>query len=282
MKIKHIFLTVLATIITTSAIGQEFQGVATYKTKRKLNLKLDSTQMNADMQKRIMERMKKQFEKTYKLTFNKESSIYKEEESLGAPQTTGGNVRMIMVDARGGDIIYKNIKENRYAKQNDVFGKIFLVKDNLKKLNWKLGSETKNIGDYTCYKATMKRMQRVAPMGSISLNGDRDMDRKETEAEMEEITITAWYTPQVSINSGPGNYYGLPGLILEVNDGIETVICSKIVMNPKNKVHIVEPSKGKVMTQEKFDILIEKKMKEMRERNKGRRGGHLLEVRVGG
>ena len=50
---------------------------------------------------------------------------------------------------------------------------------------------------------------------------------------MKEITISAWYTPQIPVSAGPGNYHGLPGLILEVNDGSETVICSKIVINPK-------------------------------------------------
>ena len=55
---------------------------------------------------------------------------------------------------------------------------------------------------------------------------------------METITITVWYTPQIPVNTGPGNYQGLPGLILEVNDGTETVICSKIVLNPKDEVNI--------------------------------------------
>ena len=31
-------------------------------------------------------------------------------------------------------------------------------------------------------------------------------------------------------------YQGLPGLILEVNDGELTIICSKIVLNPEDKV----------------------------------------------
>lgn len=279
MKRKHNLIIILAFFYTLITVAQDFQGIATYKSKRKLNIKLDSTQINSDMHQRMMEMMKKQFEKTYKLSFNKEESVYKEEEKLGSPQSSG--MQIVMVNTGGSDILYKNIKEERFTNQNDVFGKIFLIKDKLKKLDWSLSSETKNIGDYTCYKATIKRMQRVSRTGTISVNGDKDLDRDETEPEMEEITITAWYTPQISINSGPGNYYGLPGLILEVNDGTETVICSKIVMNPK-KVNIVEPSKGKVVTQEKFDIIIEKKMKEMRERNKGRKDGHAVEIRIGG
>ena len=66
--------------ITTSVMAQDFQGVATYKSKRKMDIKMDSTQMDGDMQKQMMEMLTKQFEKTYKLTFNKEESLYKEEE----------------------------------------------------------------------------------------------------------------------------------------------------------------------------------------------------------
>lgn len=274
-------LVIMLILAVTKLNAQDFQGIATYKSKRKVAIKLDSTQINSEMQKLIQERLKKQFEKTFKLTFNKEESIYKEEESLGAPNVAGGNVQVLMINSGGGDVLYKNTKENRFANQNDVFGKIFLVKDKLNKLDWKLENETKNIGEYTCYKATMTRERRVIQRTTTTINGNKKSNEEENP-EMEEIIITAWYTPQIPVNSGPGNYYGLPGLILEVNDGSETVICSKIVLNPKNKVAISEPSKGKEVTQDKFDAIMEKKMKEMQERNSGRGRGEEFHIRIGG
>ena len=50
--------------------------------------------------------------------------------------------------------MYKNIKENRYSNKAEIFGKQFLIKDSLESRNWELTNETKNIGKYTCYKAT--------------------------------------------------------------------------------------------------------------------------------
>ena len=42
--------------------AQDFQGVATYKTQRKLDLKIDSTQVGGgEMQKQIMDMLKKEF-----------------------------------------------------------------------------------------------------------------------------------------------------------------------------------------------------------------------------
>ncbi len=101
---------------------------------------------------------------------------------------------------------------------------------------------------------------------------------------MEERIITAWYTPQISITNGPAMYQGLPGLILEVHDGKLTIICSKIVINPEDKVEIKEPEKGKEVNQEKYDEIMDKKSKEMMERYAPRNGrkGEGFEIRIGG
>lgn len=279
---KNTITLLLAVLFAGSLTAQNFQGKVTYKSKRKIDIKLDSTQVDTGMHKKMMKMLKKQFEKTFILTFDKNESVYKEDEKLEKPQGPS-NMEMVMINTGGSDILYKNTKENRYTNQNDVFGKIFLIKDDLEKLDWKLGSETKNIGEYTCYKATLKRDVEVFESG-ISFNGDKDLnDIKNNAKKMKEIIITAWYTPKISVNNGPGNYHGLPGLILEVNDGTETIICSKIVMNPKNSVALKEPSKGKIVTQEKFETIIEKKMKEMEKRRSfDSNDGENIEIIIGG
>lgn len=279
---KNISTLLLAVLFTGSLTAQNFQGKATYKSKRKIDIKLDSTQVDTGMHKKMMEMLKKQFEKTFILTFNKDQSIYKEDQKLSKPQGPS-NMEMVMINTGGSDILYKNTKENRFTNQNDVFGKIFLIKDNLEQLDWELGSETKNIGEYTCYKATLKQEVEVFESG-ISVNGDKDLDEpQKTAPKMKEITITAWYTPKIPVNNGPGNYHGLPGLILEVNDGTETVICSKIVMNIKNNTELKEPNKGKIVTQEKFETIIDKKMKEMEERRSfNKKEGQNIEIIIGG
>jgi GLPGLI family protein len=276
-ELAKLFVILLA-FITSASMAQDFQGVATYKSHRKVELKLDSTQMGGEMYERMMASLKKQFEKEYKLTFNKEESIYKEEEQLEAPQPQG---MVVMVQVSGGsDVLYKNNKEKRYTNQNESYSKLFLIQDKLEEMKWVLGSETKNIGEYTCYKATMKREVEVMESG-VSINGDKEFDN---EPKMREIITTAWYTPDIPINAGPANYHGLPGLILEVNDGSETLICSKIVLNPTDKIKIIEPTKGKKISQEKYDEIMEKKAKEMRERYKHNRegDGQSVEIRIGG
>ncbi len=276
----RIIILCVVLIISSQLSAQDFQGVATYKTKRQIDIKLDSTQMNSDMQKQMMELLKKRFQKTFKLSFNKNESLYKEEESLSAPQV-GGNMGVIVMGTGGSDILYKNTKEHRFVNQNDLMGKLFLVKDSIQNRDWKLESETKNIGEYTCYKATLTREIEVFET-KVSVNGEGGLNNDEPITKTQ-IT-TAWYTPQIPVNNGPEKYQGLPGLILEVNDGEQTIICSRIVLNPEDKVEIKEPTKGKEVNQEEFDVISDKKRKELMERYSPGRGrdGESIQIRIGG
>ena len=83
---------------------------------------------------------------------------------------------------------------------------------------------------------------------------------------MEPVIVTAWYSLDIPVNHGPDDYWGLPGLIFEISYGETNIMCTKIVLNPKEKTTIEEPSKGKVVTQLEYDTIVEEKTKEMRER----------------
>jgi GLPGLI family protein len=282
MKVLVKLIIVSIFLLCGTINAQEFIVEATYKSKRQIDVKLDSTQMNSGMQEQVMEMLKKQFEKTHILTFNKEESVYIEEESLGAPNPQG--MQMAIIGAGGSDVLYKNLKEKRNTNMRETFSKLFLVKGGLKEHEWTLESDTKNIGEYTCFKAIMTREVEEVKSG-FTIDKDEDSHEKEDkEAPMKTITITAWYTPQIPVSAGPAGYHGLPGLILETNDGSQTIICSKIIINPKKSNEIIEPTKGKEVTQEEFDAILIKKMKDMQERFRpnGRGDGEHIEIRIGG
>jgi GLPGLI family protein len=264
---------IISLLFTNLILSQDFKGKATYKSQRKMNIEMDSTHINDEMQKQMMVMLKKQFEKEYILDFNNEESLYKEAINLDKPTgTSSGGMEIIVAGNGAGDLLYKNLKENRYTNQSDLFGKIFLIRDKLEQPEWTLEKETKNIGQYTCFKATYKRMVKETGKMRMSVNSKEDPE----EPEVKEVaqTVTAWYTIQIPVKHGPGNYSGLPGLILEVSDGSETILCSKVVINPKDGVNLEEPKKGKKVSQEEFETVMEKKMKEMDEQfNSNRRDG---------
>ncbi len=277
MKTLLYLVTVTTLLLTTFVSAQDFKGIATYKTQRKMNIEMDSTQMSTEMHQQMMAMIKKQFEREYTLNFNSTESIYKQVEQLDKPTGVGnGGMQIVVAGSGDSDVLYKNTKEAYFLNQNELFSKQFLIKDNLEQPEWKLEKETKNIGNYTCFKATYTRMVPEERMGPPS--------NDETEIPEVEQTVTAWYTLQIPIKQGPSMYYGLPVLILEVSAGNESILCSKIVLNPKDGISITKPTKGKKVNQEEYDVIMEKKMREMDERmNSNRRDdGNSIEIRIGG
>lgn len=293
---KKIFLTFfVAAFSLINMYAQEFQGMAVYESKTSMAdkmPKLDSKEITPEMRQMIEEKMKVMFEKTFVLNFDKTASIYLEEEKLDAGDEMSRGFKMMGSMMGGGGKQYKNIKEKTILQEKEIFGKEFLVSDTLPQIKWKMEGETKKIGNYTCYKATA-----VIPTDKSNLmnyrpkKGAEEEMKKKSEEELKSTnlmdmiempkdkTITAWYTPEIPVSQGPENYYGLPGLILEVTDGVTTILCSKVVLNPKEKAEIKPLKKGEKVTQAQFADIMMKKMKEMQEMMGPRGGGN---IRFGG
>ena len=263
--------------------AQNFTGKAIYRTSTKSTLKFGKDQdgVTDKMQEELKKQLQKMNQKTFILEFDRKTSTYKEEVSLASPKSKIGGAG-VFVSSLGGSgnksIYYKDIIEKRFVNQTEIQGKRFLVKDKLLEINWELSSETKNIGTYTCYKATYsKEVDKV----EISIKDGETIKDKSKET----MVTTAWYTPQVPVSNGPGNYQGLPGLILEVNDGKKTIVCSEIILNSSQKSKIEEPKKGKVVSQNKYIKIQKQKKDEIMEKFKGRNGfdiGNGVNIKIGG
>lgn len=294
---KSLYILTLLFAFGISNAQKDFQGMAVYESKTSTSdMKTafsGNKDISPDMQKMIEERVRKMMEKTFILNFDKSASIYKEEEKLDAPATQGGGGGMRMMFnsfTGGGGTFYKNIKDKTYISAKEFMGKEFLVKDSLPKLEWKMESETKVIGGYNCFKATavkavnMSDFRNFRKKDDAKKEGEAKTDKEKTTNFLEnfempkEIVITAWYTPEIPVNQGPDNYWGLPGLILEVNDGKTVILCSKVVLNPKDKAEIKAPTNGKQVTQKEYDQTVLDKMEEMSEMGGPGRGG--MQIRM--
>lgn len=278
MTLNRIVLHALL-FFSVSVFAQDFQGQAYYISKT--NPDLDSwggQNMSEAQKKQIMDRMRSMFEKTYILTFDKEASIFKEEDVLEAP---GQQSFGMWGSSFSAGPQYKNVKTQQFIQDQEFFGRQFLITDALQHLDWKLGSETKQIGQYLCMKATAiktvdefdwRSMRRRNPKKEKTTKTD-DAKSSAVSDEIEvpkTIEVTAWYTPQIPVNQGPGEFWGLPGLILEVNADRTTILCNKITINPQQKIEIQAPEKGKVISRADYNATVKQKMKEMREMYRGR------------
>lgn len=254
-------------VLVTPLSAQKFQGQATYFSKSKMELGRWGARLSEAQKKQVAARLKNRLEKNYTLTFNAQESMFLEKEKIdaisGATDSWGGYF------SRGDQ--YKNVKENQLVQSQEFYGKRFLIKDELYKIDWQLSSETKKIGNYTCYLAKAAVPSKELSWYSFSWSDLRRAENEDKDKEEPVTFVEAWYTPQIPVSHGPGEFWGLPGLILEVSSGNTTLLCSEIILNPEEKVSIKAPSKGKEITKKDYSATIIAKMADMRNNRMGRR-----------
>lgn len=254
-----------------------FQGRASYQSKTSMDLEDWGEKMLEERKKRIKERIASFLEKSYTLHFTEKESMYAEDQKLETPGS-GREFRFgaFIVDGRK----YKNFTSGVFLESIAFYGKNFLVKDSADKPRWQLENETKQIGKYTCFKATLIKKDDSFDWSRIRDRSQRkgkeersssSIPAKNNKEQKDKVVVTAWYTPQIPVSNGPGEYWGLPGLILEINEGNTTILCSEIVMNPEKRTEIKAPTKGEEVSREEYNRIVKKKMKEMQEMFQRRR-----------
>jgi GLPGLI family protein len=266
-----VFIFLFSTSVGDIQPFQEFQAKAYYFSKSKMELGDWGARLSEAQKKQIAARMRNRLEKGYVLSFNKEESLFVEEDQLdaisGATDSWGKNFTP--------GTQYKNVKSNTQLQEQEFYGKKFLINDVLQTIEWKLESETKNIGNYTCFKATASIPTKELTWYSFSWDNLRETNNSEIDStQTKDIKMTlveAWYTPQIPVRHGPLEYWGLPGLILEVSADNTTMLCSKLVLNPGEIIEIAAPSKGKQVTKLEYRTIINNKMVEFRDNRMRRR-----------
>jgi GLPGLI family protein len=258
-----------------TAFAQGFTGRAYYKSTSKISISMDSTKMAPEQIAQIQASLKKQMEQNYVLSFNQTESTWKKEESLGGgPATASAGGAVFMIASSGeGSTLYKDAAGN-YLQEQEMMGKEYLIKDKAEPFEWELSEETKKIGNYTAQKASFTKIvdSKRFSTGMTEMENVKDT-----------LQVTVWFTPEIPVSHGPEYYFGLPGLILEVQNQGRTLICEKLELNPSADPVVIErPSKGKEMTQVEFRVIEEEGMKQMMNRYQGKPGsGNRMEIRIG-
>lgn len=257
-------------LMIVSVNAQGFLGKAEYFSKKIQAKKAQKTvtddkePLDPEFEKIVQEAIKKASEKKFLLIFNKTQSLYEEQKSLEKPQMTDGMSVSISYSTAGKK--YINTKEQSSIVEDEIFGKEFLIVEPLVQPEWKLINESKKIGEYNCFKAEL-----VIPVSQKQLEAYEEFLKQEEIKpalfkmdEPKDQVITVWYTPEIPVSFGPDNYWGLPGLILEVNDGRYIILCSKVTLSNNDKTKIKAPNTGEKVSRKKFDEIYKKKYDSMK------------------
>lgn len=264
------FIIILAALFTgIMASGQVKEGKIIYERTQQLQIQLAG--QDQAMQSMIPKERKDRFE----WIFGNNQSVWKAVEELDSDggnmsfSSGGAEIRMIMPGSN--DILYTDYGRQLKVDQRELMTKTFVVADSIRRMNWKLGSETKSILGYTCRKATAQKTQQSF---RINMNNG-EMERKEIT---DTLNIIAWFTDGIGLSGGPDSYAGqLPGTILEieVNNGRTHFLA--IEFDPKADMKQLKEPKGKKITPEEFKAEREKMMQEMQKNN-----GGMMNIRSGG
>lgn len=95
----------------------------------------------------------------------------------------GGNTTQI-------NEVATDFSTSTFTTLKKVFEENFLVKDSLRKINWKITSEVREISGYNC--------------------------RRANAIIMDSVYVVAFYTDEIPVSGGPESFTGLPGMILGV------------------------------------------------------------------
>ncbi|WP_282629795.1 GLPGLI family protein [Empedobacter sedimenti] len=206
------------------------------------------------MPKEMQEQFKKNIQEPQEavLTILGDESVYKMVEKISNDQSQGsrgmrGGMRMM---AMNGDNIYKNSTTHQILKEQNVMGKSYVIKDSLQNFDWKLTRETKTILGNEAKKAT---------------------------AIIDSVQTTVWYIPTLKYKTGPENYWGLPGLIAEVETKFDrgmmkgTRIISLTDLKTSSSTKTIEKPKDKnTITQKEYNKLMQEQRSRFEEmRNSG-------------
>jgi len=223
MRMQSIPFLMICMSISSFSFAQTIS--VTYSEKRDLSANLPDG--NQDPQVAAILASLSNDESIYKLLSSKGESIYSKQSS-----SMGGETGAMVMNLSGSNYqMYRNKNKNETIEQNSILNKPFIIKEDLKPLDWKITTEEKVINDLVVKKATCLK------------NGKE---------------VVAWFTQKFSINEGPREFWGLPGLIVMVEYKDKTILANSIeILDSVESIR--KPKEGKVVTRQEYEELKDEK-----------------------
>ncbi|WKB79920.1 GLPGLI family protein [Cellulophaga lytica] len=215
---KHLLYLIL--LLPLISLAQIHSGTITYGIT--VNKQEDSSYKGKQELKALMMSVSKAATNVnYKLQFNAAYAKFNVDNKLAVKDSYLENLASIISGNKG--TYYTSLPQKKQIINTDAGINIDAPIENE---DWDLTKETKKIGDFLCYKATKVK---TVPKG--------------------DVTVVAWYTPEIPFAYGPNNYAGqLPGLILELNGLMATYKAKEIKLNPKKAIVIKWPKEKNNMS----------------------------------
>ncbi len=229
---KKIFLCILLFSIWGVVSAQKTEGIVHYEYQVNWIKMIKKLPFLTQEEKDRMENTWKNEENTKQkmnLYFNEKQSIYtwgQDQQEYEGSEYKGRNEELVL---------HKNFETEKRINMIEMLGKTYLVQDSLRKPAWKVLNQIKEVAGFICMKAV-------------------------TEDKVKGQKITAWFTGDIPVASGPEEAFGLPGMILEMEADDETVlvVATSVEFKKLEKELVLPKMKGKKINNKEFDTVIAK------------------------
>lgn len=238
MKTKIISLLI---IFTSQAAIAQLSGKVTYEERRKLDINIDS-----DDEQEIAN-IPKEHVTSRELIFDSTASLFRSVSKKNADEEITNEVehgKMVLRMDEPDEKMYCDLVGKKRIEQREFMSRKFLIEIPFSASTWKLTGKQKKILNYTCSEAVLQDTARQ---------------------------VTAWFTSEIPVSTGPYGVCNLPGLVLaaEFRGGEQTYEAKAIELTTVDKKQIVKPTEGKKVSRDEFNSIVKEKMEEMREQNGG-------------
>lgn len=156
----------------------------------------------------------------FTLFFNDEYSLYL------PTKNTMNNAQISLLTTK--NIVYSDLKNNTFVAKKNALGGTYIINDTIRKIQWKITSETREIDGFNC--------------------------RRANAIIMDSVYVVAFYTDQIVPKTGPESFTGLPGMVLGIVLPHEhiTWFATKVFVKQISNEEFKPPSGGKSVNNEKF------------------------------
>lgn len=192
---------------------------------------LDKEDLESTWIKEMMKTYPKILSDVYELNFNEDKSVYK------LAKENSDNKYFWGRKPSADDIVVKELKNNHFKMQRDVYEETFLLEDSLRNCEWKITNETRKIAGFECKKAVTKICDSVY--------------------------VVAFYTVEIMVSSGPESFGNLPGMILglAVPRLNTTWFATKVELIEPSAQQLSPKQKGKKVNWAQYNLNLTKAMK---------------------
>lgn len=209
MKTKRILTIILFVVLGLQSNAQEIfikKGKIEFEKKENLHKMIEGESWLENFKDKIP-----QYRTTYfNLYFNENKTLFEK------AKDSDEKIPFFSDDKSIDDIVFSDLQKQVFSKKQHVFEETFLLSDSIRKIDWRITNDTREIAGFECRKA----------VGKI----------------LDSVYIIAFYTDQITVSGGPLSYCNLPGMIL----GIAIPRCNLTLF--ATKLELIEPKPEKLTT----------------------------------